>query len=138
MTLTCPGCHKVLRLRQPYPYHAGFGEEGFLYCDRDATVLTFSEFDRGFQRIIPNKVPWGLTPEDRSRVEQSLKSCPCGGRFLFKNSAKCPHCGTVLRRGITKDIYYIVLGKSLKASRNKLWKSLASSGSTIQKRSDSR
>src|SRR3989338_5439487 len=121
MRLTCPRCHKALHLRQPYPYHAGFGEQGFLYCNKDSTVLTFSVFDRRFQKLIGEKMPWTLNSKDKSNVERALKPCPCGGRFRFKNPAKCPHCGKVLRRGITNDIHYIVLGKTMDAARRNMW-----------------
>ena len=45
MDLACPHCRETTVLEQPYPYHAGFGNQGYLYCDACPAVVIFSSFD---------------------------------------------------------------------------------------------
>ncbi len=85
---TCPHCKAPFRYER---YHAGFSNEGFLYCDGDSTVLTWDAYD-GSYLAVADAHPWMLTPEQQETVEANVRPCPCGGRFSFKNTPLCPHC----------------------------------------------
>lgn len=93
----CKSCGAEIPVAEAY--HAGKGDEFFLYCDNDTTVLTFSWYDATYERLIgkgtvgPN--PFDLTEEQQKKVENHLVRCPCGGRFLFRNPLKCPSCSGV-------------------------------------------
>jgi hypothetical protein len=41
--------------------------EGFMYCDRDETVLTWDAYSVAYARITTD-FPWVLDAEDRERV----------------------------------------------------------------------
>jgi len=107
--------------------HAGFSDEGFLYCDNDQTVLKFSSFDPVYQRLVGAVHPWVLAEEKKvdelKRVEDNLIPCPCGGHFSFENPLICPVCKGVFSEPIAKNIYYIVLGKMIDGEKTNVWKS---------------
>jgi hypothetical protein len=107
-------------------YHTGFNDTGFLYCDRDSTVLTFSSFDPKYEAVAGAVHPWVLTQEGRSdvlrAVEDRLVDCPCGGRFSFDNPLRCPICGDVFSRQMSKNIYFIVLARRLDGEKKNVWK----------------
>ena len=53
VTLTCKSCNSIYNLNQPHPYHAGFSELGFLYCDECPTVVTWdSILDKRYNDLI--------------------------------------------------------------------------------------
>lgn len=107
----CPGCAQVLASEHRRPHHAGFANEGFLYCDRDDTVVTFSTFDETYTRIVGDRHPWGLDRAQRDRVEARVLPCPCGGRFKFQNALRCTKCGHKLSGGIGETIYWYGLAR---------------------------
>jgi hypothetical protein len=47
----CIKCGAEIEGVGEYSYHAGFCNEGFLYCSRDTTVLTFSSYDPFYTRL---------------------------------------------------------------------------------------
>jgi hypothetical protein len=61
-----------------------------MYCDHDATVVTWSSFDPTYRALVHQKHPWMLDPEERTVVEESIIDCPCGGRFFFSALPRCP------------------------------------------------
>ncbi len=124
--LTCPACHKTINTKGIY--HAGFGDEAFLYCDRDSSVLTFNAYDDTYRRLVPDKMPWppgaggSLTTQEQNQIEKTLKPCPCGGIFRFQNVPKCPHCGASIANTID-SIHYMVIGKNIDGDKQSIWKS---------------
>jgi len=63
--IQCKSCGATLAAER---YHAGFSDVGFLYCDKDSTILTWSAYDPDFDKVVgEKKVPWGLTEEERGR-----------------------------------------------------------------------
>jgi hypothetical protein len=44
----CPHCATELAFKR---YNARFGDEGFMYCDRDCTVVTWSSYDPIYSRL---------------------------------------------------------------------------------------
>lgn len=104
-------------------FHAGFSDEGFLYCDRCSTILTWFAYDPDFDRAVgAKKMPWTLTEDERRKVEDHLVKCPCGGRFLFANPLLCPACGKVLSQPMAETIYAVVLGQRVDGEKRKVWK----------------
>ncbi len=123
LKLICSSCHRVLEAKQDHPYHAAFSDQGFLYCDKDSTVLVFSSFDKMFEMLVgPGKHPWTLDNKKRRIVENALINCPCGGRFAFNNPLRCPECGNVISGTLLETVYYYVLGQLVDGEKERIWR----------------
>ncbi len=107
-------------------FHTGFNDTGFLYCDRDSTVLTFSSFDPMYEAIAGMVHPWTLAEERKAdilkAVEDHIVDCPCGGRFSFENPLRCPVCGGVFSEPMSGNIYFVVLDRHLDGEQMNVWK----------------
>ncbi len=103
----CPHCDYDNIFNQPYAYHAGFGDQGFLYNESGTCTLIWSAFDPDFEGVVGRKTPWSLSPEERKKLEDSLISSPDGTRWLFENPARCMKCGHSISKPITGAIYYL-------------------------------
>ncbi len=101
-------------------YHAGFGDEGYLYCDRGPTVLTWSAYDRAYSALA-NKLPWMLTDAEKRHVEDALLPCPCGGKFAFGNPPLCPYCLQEIRSLVPDPIYYLVVDNRVRGEDVIIW-----------------
>jgi hypothetical protein len=109
-------------------YHAGKGDEVFLYCDKDTTALTFSWYDATYESIVhrepvgPN--PFDLTEEEQRKVENRLIKCPCGGRFLFKNPLRCPMCCGVFSDPprLSWSEVVVVMDRHIDGNKTQIWK----------------
>jgi len=117
--MTCSYCKRPIQLKGPY--HAGFSNEGFLYCDKDATVLIFDSFNRYYNRVVPNKHPWMLTTKEKQAVEHHLKPCQCGGIFKFGNKPRCPYCKKLIREFVD-SMHYLIIGKKVNGNKKSAWK----------------
>ena len=113
MVVTCKACRGSTEFQQPYAYHAGFGNQGFLYNDAGTLTLVWSSYDPAFEAVVGAKVPWMLTPELRSALESRLPPAPVGGRWRFSNPARCPKCGVEVAGPMTQNIYYLVYDGSV-------------------------
>src|SRR5258708_6847015 len=102
-------------------FHAGLGDEGYMYCDRDATVITWSSFDPTYSSMVHNTHPWMLTDAEKRIVEAAIIECPCGGRFRFGNPPLCPHCSGDLSDLAPEPIYYVVLGRRIDGDVSPAW-----------------
>ena len=107
LVVACPKCTFANVFNQPYAYHAGFGNQGFLYNESGNCTLTWSSYDSDYVAIVGQKHPWMLTASDRERLESSLVSAPDGTRWLFRNPARCLKCGHPISGPITEAIYYL-------------------------------
>lgn len=121
MELTCPSCHKRILLKQKYFYHAGFSDEGFMYCDNDSTTLKFSSYDKIYESIVGPKHPWSLNESEKVKVENELKNCPCGGKFRFANLSLCPLCRQSIQSLIPAKIYFIEFDRIFDAEKDSMW-----------------
>ncbi len=117
--VSCPGCSRVIRIKGRY--HSGFGNQGFLYCDKDSTVLLFDTYNRYYAKLIPNKYPWTLTSSEKGVIEDHLKPCPYGGTFRFANKPRCPYCKNELTKLVDK-IYYVILNKTVNGNKKSAWR----------------
>jgi hypothetical protein len=115
---TCPHCGQRFTFRK---YHSGFGDEGFMYCDNDECVLTWSFYGPNRYRQIIPRLPWTLSDDDKRIVEASLKSCPFGGTFSFSNPPLCPVCFNDISAAVPGGIYYVVSGRRVDGDTDDIW-----------------
>lgn len=63
--LTCKSCGSTFALSGHWPRHAGDHEVGFLYCDKDPTVVTWSAFDQRYLDAANDiSTPWNSMRRD--------------------------------------------------------------------------
>ncbi len=122
MEITCPECRQQIKIKQPHAYHARLSNQGFLYCDRDPTILVFSVYDPKYVDLVGEVHPWMLDRDQEERVETQLVQCPCGGRFLFSNAPRCPSCGASLASCLPSSLHYLILGRLIDGDRERIWK----------------
>jgi hypothetical protein len=107
VTITCSSCGHKNDFDQPYPFHAGFGNQGFLYNDAGNLTLVWSSFDPAYEAIVGKWHPWTLTAEQQVHLESALCELPSGGRWRFANPARCQKCASPISGPITETIYYL-------------------------------
>ncbi len=107
IVVTCPLCGHGNVFRQPYPYHAGYGNQGFLYNEAGDRTLTWNSSDPAYTAVVGAKHPWELTPAEREELEERLEPAPSGGRWKFSNPARCQRCGAPISGPMTQTIYYL-------------------------------
>jgi undecaprenyl-diphosphatase len=121
-TLSCKSCGSTYGLSGHWPRHAGDHEVGFLYCDRDPTVVTWSAFDERYLDVADNiSTPWNLSVFSQTPVEAALKPCPCGGRFKFENRLLCPDCRAILAENMENTIYFYIIGEHVDGEEVNIW-----------------
>lgn len=108
LELTCQHCRKQVIFDQPYPYHAGFSDQGFLYNDEGNLTLVWSSYDTKWTSIAGTRQPWYIDDEARKKMEVVLPAAPTGGRWRFSNSARCPHCRGKISGPMGETIYYLL------------------------------
>lgn len=109
----CPACHREVGVER---FHAGFGDQGFMYCDRDSTILTWDSLDPSWTSLVGEVHPWMLSPEQKAEVEGVAPGCPCGGRFRFSNVPHCPLCSAPVPSLSPGGAYFVVLGDRIDAT----------------------
>lgn len=114
----CPRCDRVLEFQR---YHARFGNQGYLYCGNDATVLTWDSYDPRYSSISDNTHPWMLDVPAKHAVERALRPCPCGGSFRFANLPRCPHCLELLPH-LANPPYFVILAGRVDGDETDIWK----------------
>jgi len=108
LLVKCARCDGVNLFNQPYPYHAGFGNQGFLYNKSGNATLTWSSFDPDYVALVGSKHPWALRQEERTQIEDELLPSPDGTPWGFDFPGRCAHCNNPLVEPITKAISYYV------------------------------
>ena len=121
MMMKCKNCGRDVPLPQERPLHAGFSNVGVLYCDSHLSTLTFSTFDVKYAALVGEKHPWALSSGEKARVEEALRACPCGGRFRFDQSPKCPECRSDLIIDLT-PIYFYIVGDHVNGESEDVWR----------------
>jgi hypothetical protein len=93
---------RAIRFDQPHPYHAGFGNQGFLYNEAGTLTLVWSSFDREYIALVGDSTSWALGSDQQRRLEDSLLPSPVGDRWLFlSNPPRCPECSAVIAAPIS-------------------------------------
>ena len=102
-----------MEFAQEHLYHAGFGDQGFLYNDAGSLTLVWSSYDPAFQALVGLVHPWNLAAEVQSMLEGRLVPAPVGGRWRFSNPARCRFCGSEVSAPMTQSIHFLVYDGSL-------------------------
>ena len=121
MKIKCSACGHITSIPQEYPFHAGFSNRGFLYCDSFPAILEFDPYNPNYTAIVGDKHPWSLNSEEKERVEDALKPCGKGGRFRFGALPRCPSCNEPLPDLLTDDIHFVEIGEVIDADRVDAW-----------------
>ncbi len=107
ITISCSSCGHKNGFDQPYPFHAGFADQGFLYNDAGNLTLIWSCYDPAYEAVVGGGNPWSLIAEQQSLLESALCEAPSGGRWRFANPARCMKCTNPISGPITETIYYL-------------------------------
>ena len=118
LTINCSSCGHKNDFEQPYAFHAGFGNQGFLYNDAGNLTLVWSSFDPAYEAIVGKRHPWTLTTEQQTILEGALREAPFGGRWRFANPARCLECAKPISGPITETVYYLRYPSSVDADSN--------------------
>jgi len=118
MQIRCPHCKKEINLRQKYAYHAGFSNQGFLYCGTCTAILEFGTYNPSYVRLVGDKHPWMLTPEEKRKVEEDLRACACGGRFRFDAYPRCPFCSGDISSLLPDSLHFLEIGVLVDADKD--------------------
>jgi hypothetical protein len=108
VSVTCNACGNENAFAQPYRYHAGFGDQGFLYNDAGTLTLVWSSYDPAYVALVGRVHPWMLTETQRSLLEEALAPAPKGGHWRFRNPPRCTRCGAPIGEAPSaRDIYFL-------------------------------
>jgi hypothetical protein len=113
LSLICKHCEKEVIFDQPYIYHAGFADQGFLYNDAGTLTLVWGSLDPLFDTTFPGQTAWALSSRNRRQFEKMLPSAPVGGRWRFRNPARCTHCGKPISSPMLRSVHYLIYPGSI-------------------------
>jgi len=120
MEFPCPACGKANSFEQPYPYHAGFSDQSFLYNESGNCTLVWSLLDPLYEALLARhspKEPWALTSGAIREFESLLPASPVGDAWRFRNPPRCKHCMEALTTPMSPEsIYYLVYPGSVMLS----------------------
>jgi hypothetical protein len=122
LTIDCKQCGQKNRFDQPYPYHAGFTDQGFLYDDAGTLTLVWSMLDPVLNELFPDQPLWTLSLLNRRRFEKLLVPAPSGGRWRFRNPARCIHCGKPISDPMLRSVHYLLYPGSIRTDRDREFK----------------
>jgi len=109
MDITCPTCRHLNRFEQPYPYHAGHSDQGFLYNDAGNLILVWSSYDPDWERLAGRVHPWTVDAAAWSRIENAIRPAADGSRWRAANPPRCLACREPIGRSILDgEISYLV------------------------------
>ena len=113
LSIQCKHCGKDNLFEQPYPYHAGFTDQGFLYNDAGNLTLVWSVLDPVLDKLFPGKPTWTLNLLNRWRFEKMLLPAPDDGRWRFRNPARCIHCAKPISKPMLRSTHYLIYPGSI-------------------------
>jgi hypothetical protein len=116
MMVICKKCGLENDFEQPYPYNADFTKVGFLYNDEGNLTLIWSIYDPVYEATAGEAPPWDISPKKQKAFEKKLPPAPSGGRWMFKNSARCAKCGAPVSPPVTRTIYFLEFEGSINAA----------------------
>lgn len=117
-TIDCKHCDRKNLFEQPYPYHAGFTDQGFLYDDAGTLTLVWSMLDPVLNELFPDDPLWTLNLLHRRGFEKLLVPAPSGGRWRFRNPARCTHCGKPISDPMLRSVHYLLYPGSILTDRD--------------------
>jgi hypothetical protein len=120
--IKCAVCAYANIFNQPYPYHAGFSDQGFLYDDAGHLTLIWSCYDPAFKALLGSKCPWSLNINEQRTLENALRPAPSGGRWRFGNPARCLSCSSPISDSIDRTIYYLIYDGSVQTDDGQNYK----------------
>ena len=113
MIVRCSACGHENSFAQPYAYHAGFANQGFLYNDAGNRTLVWSSFDPAWEGLVGQVHPWTLESSGWARVEAALNPLPDGTTWKANNPPRCEECRAAIGRAIADgEIYYLIFPNS--------------------------
>jgi hypothetical protein len=113
LSIKCKHCGKDTLFGQPYPYHAGFTDQGFLYNDAGTLTFVWSILDPTLDKLFPGQPTWTLSLLKRWRFEKMLLPAPDGGHWRFRNPARCIHCAKPISKPMLRSTHYLIYPGSL-------------------------
>lgn len=113
LPITCKHCGKDTLFEQPYPYHAGFTDQGFLYNNAGNLTLVWSVLDPVLDKLFPGQPTWTLNLLKRRRFEKIMLPAPDGGYWRFRNPARCIHCAKPISKPMLHSPHYLIYPGSL-------------------------
>lgn len=122
LTVKCGKCGRENVFDQPFAYHAGFAEQGFIYSNSGHFTLVWSWNDPVMNRYrgidaYPSVAhcfpPVGKAVQERDaemrrRFEDALRPAPDGSRWHFKNPARCIFCSEPISGSMFQTVHYLV------------------------------
>ena len=113
LEITCKACRGVTSFAQPYAYHAGFADQGFLYDDDGLTTLVWSLYDPAVEPFFHRDGRWMTVASEQRRFEELLPLSPRGRHWRFGNPARCIHCREPISGPMQDMIYYLIYPQSV-------------------------
>ena len=117
-SIQCQRCGKENIFEQPYPYHAGFADQGFVYSDSGHYTLVWSWFDPVLKNFFSEKSTYSGDSAARKAFEEALRSSPDGTRWRSTNRAKCLYCPQEISGSMLEQNHYVVYPNSLILDEN--------------------
>ena len=108
LRLRCLSCRHIAEFAQPYPYHAGFADQGFLYDESGTATLVWSLYDPAYERLAGPTNGSAVSMETRRHIESCLVQSPKGTAWGFDYPARCPRCASVLSAPMHGTVHYLV------------------------------
>jgi hypothetical protein len=107
INVACPNCRHSNQFDQPYPYHAGFGDQVFLYNDAGTHTLVWSAWDPTSDQLFGAADSRNPPADVAHRIEAVLPPAPDGTRWRFENPPRCGKCHEPIGGSLTGgSIYY--------------------------------
>ncbi len=113
MDIPCKRCGASNRFAQPYVYNAGFSDRCFLYNEAGTLTLVWSVVDPAFEALVGPLGPRTWTRKTKAQFEACLPPAPSGGRWRFKNPARCVQCGAKILEPMMRSSAYVIYDGSL-------------------------
>ncbi len=107
-SLKCATCGYKNVFSQPYPYHAGFSDAGFLYNEQGNATLIWCLYDPYFEKHFKMAL-WPVRDfATAKKMEDALPLSPRGDRWSFSAPARCATCHSPIAPPMTEGVNYLV------------------------------
>jgi hypothetical protein len=103
-------------------FNARLGNQGYMYCDNDPTVVTWSSYDPEYSKLSGDSHPWMLDAAMKVRIEAAVIVCPMGGHFRFNALPRCPNCHLELPELSSDAACFVVVADRVNGERGSIWR----------------